>query len=81
VIDYPVARMEQALRDRMRQRKQQLEAGLARLVNPIAEGQPSQAFMAAIGKRERELQTISDRLLKRSFAMVSSSKCGITGRP
>jgi cell division protein FtsB len=64
VIDYAVARMEQALRDgheklnaeleRMRQRKQQLEAELARLVNAIAEGQPSQAFMAAIGKRERE---------------------------
>jgi site-specific DNA recombinase len=74
VIDYAVARMEEALRkgheklnvelERMRQRKLQLEAELARLVNAIAEGQPSQSFMAAIGQRERELQAIRNKLLE-----------------
>ena len=73
-IDYAVARMEQALRqgheklnaelERMRQRKHQLETELARLVNAIAEGKPSQSFMAAIGERERELQTITNKLLE-----------------
>jgi hypothetical protein len=38
-----------------------LEAELARLVSAIAEG-PSQTFMAAIGKRERQLQTITNKL-------------------
>ena len=74
VIDYAVARMEEALRkgheklnaelERMRQRKLQLEAELARLVNAIADGQPSQIFMTAIGERERELQAITNRLLE-----------------
>jgi site-specific DNA recombinase len=74
VIDYAVARMEEALRkgheklnaelERMRQRKLQLEAELARLVNAIAEGQPSQSFMTAIGEREKELQAITNNLLE-----------------
>jgi site-specific DNA recombinase len=73
VIDYAVARMEEALRKgheklnaeliSMRQRKLQLEAELARLVNAIAEGQPSQSFMTAIGEREKELQAITNKLL------------------
>jgi hypothetical protein len=42
--------------------KQELE--VARLVQAIAEGQPSQSLMAAIGERERELRTITDRLLE-----------------
>jgi len=37
--------------ERLRQRKLQLEAELARLVNAIAEGQPAQSFMTAIGER------------------------------
>ena len=49
--------------ERMRQRKLQLEAELARLVNAIAEGQPAQSFMTAIGERERELQAITNKLL------------------
>jgi hypothetical protein len=74
VIDYAVARMEQALRqgheklnadlERMRQRKQQVETELARLVNAIAEGQASRSFMAAIGERERELKAITSKLLE-----------------
>jgi hypothetical protein len=74
VIDYAVARMEEALRkgheklnaelERMRKRKLQLEAELARLVNAIAEGQPSQSVMTAIGERERELQAITNKLLE-----------------
>jgi site-specific DNA recombinase len=73
VIDYAVARMEEVLRKgheklnaeliSMRQRKLQLEAELARLVNAIAEGQPSQSFMTAIGEREKELQAITNKLL------------------
>ena len=49
--------------ERMRQRKLQLEAELARLVNAIAEGQPAQSFMTAIGEQERELQAITNKLL------------------
>jgi hypothetical protein len=49
---------------RMRQRKLQLEAELLQLVNAIAEGHPSQSFMAAIGERERELQAITNKLLE-----------------
>jgi len=74
VIDYAVARMEQALREgfarldaeleQLRHRKLQVEAEIARLVQAIAEGQPSQSLMAAIGERERELRTITDRLLE-----------------
>jgi hypothetical protein len=47
----------------MPQRKVQLEAELARLVNAIAEGQPSDSFMSEIGEREKELQTITNKLL------------------
>ncbi len=74
VIDYAVARMEEALRkgheklnaelERMRHWKLQLEAELVRLVNAIADGQPSQSFMTAIGERERELQAITNKLLE-----------------
>ena len=42
----------------------QIEAEIARLVQAIAEGQPSQSLMTAIGERERELRTITDRLLE-----------------
>jgi hypothetical protein len=66
--------MEEALRTghdklntelaRMSQRKLQLEVELARLVNAIGEGQPSQSFMTAIGERERELQAITNKLLE-----------------
>jgi hypothetical protein len=47
----------------MRQRKVQLEAELARLVNAIAEGQPSHSFMSEIGELEKELQTFTNKLL------------------
>ncbi len=72
VIDYAVTRMEEALRKRfadldaelghLRQRKQQIEAEIARLVQAIADGQPSQSIMAAIGERERALRGITDKL-------------------
>lgn len=35
-----------------------------RLVNAIAEGQPSQSFMTAIGQRERDLQAITNKLFE-----------------
>ena len=54
VIDYAVARMEEALRKRfeeldaeleqLRQRKQQIEAETARLIQAIADGQGSQSI-------------------------------------
>ena len=40
-----------------------MEAELARLVNAIAERQPSQGFMTASGERERELPAITNKLL------------------
>jgi site-specific DNA recombinase len=74
VIDYAVARMGEALRqgheklnaelERLRQRKQQVEGEIKRLITAIAEGQPSQSLMAAIGERETELRTITNKLVE-----------------
>jgi site-specific DNA recombinase len=73
-IDYAVDRISQELQqrfesfdselERLRQRKQQIHSEIARLVQAIAEGQPSQSLMAAIGDRERELREITDKLLE-----------------
>ena len=73
-IDYAVDRISQELQqrfesfdselERLRQRRQQIHAEIARLVQAIAEGQPSQSLMAAIGDRERELREITDKLLE-----------------
>jgi site-specific DNA recombinase len=73
-IDYAVDRISQELQqrfesfdsefERLRQRKQQILAEIARLVQAIAEGQPSQSMMAAIGDREGELREITDKLLE-----------------
>ena len=83
VIDYAVARMEEALRKRfeeldaeleqLRQRKQQIEAEIARLIQAIADGQGSQSITAAIGERERELRSITDRLLEPRPGSVRST--------
>ena len=74
VIDYAVSRMEEALRKRfeeldaeleqLRRRKQQIEAEIARLIHAIADGQGSQSITGAIGERERELRSITDKLLE-----------------
>jgi len=48
---------------RLRQRKQQIETEIARWIRAIAEGQASQSIMAAIGKHEEELRSITDKLL------------------
>jgi hypothetical protein len=87
VIDYTVARVEEALRkgheklnaelERMRQRKLQLEVQLVRLVNAIAWGQPSQSFMTAIGEPERELQAIANKLVEPFAKSSRSGKDGI----
>ena len=73
-IDYAVDRISEELQkrfesfdtelERLRQRKQQVRAEIARLVQAIAEGQPSQSLMAAIGDRERELRESTDKLLE-----------------
>ena len=73
VIDYTVARMEEALRkgfeeldaelEQLRQRKRRIEAEIAR-IQAIADGQGSQSITPAIGERERELRSITDRLLE-----------------
>src|ERR1700745_3692642 len=83
VIDYAVSRVEEALRKRceeldaeleqVRQRKQQIEAEIARLIQAIADGQGSQSIMAAIGERERELRTITDKLLEPRPGSLSST--------
>jgi site-specific DNA recombinase len=74
VIDYAVAGIREELQKRfeelnaglgqMRQRKRQIEGELAKLVQAIADGQPSQSLTAAIAERERELRGITDRLLE-----------------
>jgi hypothetical protein len=50
--------------DRCDRMKRQIEGELARLVQAIADGQPSQSLTAAIPARERELRGITDRLLE-----------------
>ncbi len=75
MIDYVVERLGQELDRRfaeldstlelLRQRKQQLEVEIDRLVQAIAEGRGSGSIMAAIGEREKELKAISDRLLEK----------------
>ena len=74
VVDYAVAKMEEALSEqyagldaelaRMRQRKQELDLELKRLTDSIAQGQQSQSIMNAIGEREKELRAITDKLLE-----------------
>jgi septal ring factor EnvC (AmiA/AmiB activator) len=74
VIDYAVARMEEALRKRfeeldaeleqLRQQKHQIEAEIARVIQAIADGEGSKSITAAIGDRERALRGIADKLLE-----------------
>jgi chromosome segregation ATPase len=74
VVDYAVAKMEEALSEqyagldaelaRMHHRKQELDLELRRLTDSIAQGQQSQSIMNAIGEREKELRAITDKLLE-----------------
>ncbi len=74
VVDYAVAKMEEALRvqyagleaqlARLHQRKQELDLELKRLTDSIAQGQQSLSIMNAIGEREKELRAITDKLLE-----------------
>jgi DNA invertase Pin-like site-specific DNA recombinase len=74
VIDYAIAGVAEELEKRFeslnsqleqtRQRKRRIEEELDRLVGAIANGQPSKSLMSAIGEREEELRTITDRLLE-----------------
>jgi site-specific DNA recombinase len=74
VVDYAVAKMEEALSKqyagleaelaRLRQRKVELHLELKRLADSIAQGQQSQTIMSAISERERELHAIMDKLLE-----------------
>src|ERR1700730_51145 len=74
VFDLAVEKMEEVLSAqfagtdaelaRLRQRKQQIETEIARWIRAIAEGQASQSIMAAIGKHEEELRSITDKLLE-----------------
>jgi hypothetical protein len=74
VIDYIVAKLEDALSEehrnldqelkRLRERKQQIEGELAHLAEAIAVGNGSKTVMDAIAQRERELKSITDRLLE-----------------
>jgi len=73
-IDYAVRRMAEELErrhaelntdlDRLRWRKQEIEAELRRLVQAIAEGRASETVAQAIAERETELRSITDRLLE-----------------
>ena len=74
-IDYAVLTMKMELERRfaelneglakMRERKSQLEAEIARLVKAIADGNGMQSLTVAIGEREQELRSIADDLLER----------------
>jgi len=74
VIDFGVEKMEEALSAqfagidaelvRLRQRKQALDSELKHLTDALAQGRQSQSIMAAIGEREEELRSITDRLLE-----------------
>jgi hypothetical protein len=69
-----VAKLEEALQEQfqildaelreLKQRRQQVEAEIDRLVQAIADGQTSRSLMVAIAERETELKTITDRLLE-----------------
>jgi chromosome segregation ATPase len=69
-----VAKLEEALSEqhqnldaelrRLKQRKQQIEAEVGRLVQAIADGQSSKSLTAAIAEREVEQKAIMDRLLE-----------------
>jgi site-specific DNA recombinase len=73
-IDYVVAKLEDALSEefqnlgaelqRLKQRKQQVEGEISRLVQAIADGQASKSLMTAIAERDGELKSITDRLLE-----------------
>jgi chromosome segregation ATPase len=73
-IDYVVAKLEEALTEqfqnvgaelqRLKQRKQQVEGEISRLVQAIADGQASKSLMTAITEREGELKNITDYLLE-----------------
>jgi hypothetical protein len=81
VIDYAIAGVAEELEKRFeslnsqleqtRQRKRRIEEELDRLVDAIASGQPSKSLMSAIGEREEELRTITDRLLEPGPASLS----------
>ncbi len=83
VIDYALARLEEELArrfeqldsemERLRQRKQELQAEIRRLTDAIAAGEPHPSLSAAIGEREKELREISDRLLERRPDSVRTS--------
>jgi site-specific DNA recombinase len=76
VVDYILDRFEAELvkelgniggeMDRMKCRKAELEAEIARLAAGLASGLHSPAIMGEITKREREISEISDRLLSSS---------------
>jgi len=74
VVEYTMEKFEATLTeqlagldhemDRMSRRKAVLDREIRNLTNRIAGGDPSPSIMAAIAERERELQTIADRLLE-----------------
>jgi hypothetical protein len=73
VIDYAIAGLKEEMQKgfeelraelgHARAQKRRIEEELARLVQAIADGQASKSLMAAIAERERELETITNRLL------------------
>jgi hypothetical protein len=89
VVDYAVAKMEEALSEqyasldaeltRMRHRKQELDLELKRLTDSIARGQQSQSIMNAIGEREKELRAITDKLLEPAPGSLRAHSDGAGG--
>ena len=74
MIDFAVEKMEEVLSAQfagidaelacLRHRKQALDSELKHLTDALAQGRQSQSIMGAIGDREDELRSITDRLLE-----------------
>lgn len=82
VVDYAVTEFQRQLEaalgilsdnlDGMRQRKTRLEAEVRRLVSAVAESGHSKSLLEEIGRKEAELQGITDRLLSATPESIAS---------
>jgi site-specific DNA recombinase len=82
VVDYAIVEFQRQLEDAlgslsddlagMRQRKTRLEAEVRRLVSAVAEIGHSKSLLEEIGRKEAELQGITDRLLSSTQESIES---------
>jgi hypothetical protein len=82
IMDYAIEQFRKQLSDalgsiaddlaEMRQRKSRLEAQVRRLVSAVAESGHSRAMLEELGRKEAELQAITDQLLSSSPDSIDS---------